>query len=240
MSEKEKTENNEENASGNNPDNDLKNEADNISDENIDPEDSQSKQDEEKKQGDDKDTKSDPLADAQKKLEAAQNEAKKEHENYLRLYADFENYKKRSAREIQDFRKFANESLIKELLPVVDNLERAIDSSNSAGEEADKSITQGVDMTLKEILKILEKFQAKPVEAMGKPFDPNFHEAIGQEESEEYEDNIVVKEFQKGYLLHDRLIRPSMVMVSKHKPAAQETPEQTSEQASEDDNKDND
>lgn len=161
----------------------------------------------------------DLLADAEKQVKAAQKKAEQEHENYLRLYADFENYKKRSAREIRDFRKFANESLIKELLPVVDNLERAIDSSNSTIEESDKSIAQGVDMTLKEILKLLEKFQAKPVEALGKPFDPNFHEAIGQEESEEYEDNIVVKEFQKGYLLHDRLIRPAMVIVSKHKEA---------------------
>ncbi|QTA78610.1 HSP-70 cofactor [Desulfonema limicola] len=164
----------------------------------------------------------DPLAEAEKKLELAQQEAKQENERFLRLYADFENYKKRSAREIQDFRKFANDALIKELLPVLDNLERAIDSSNAANEESDKSIAQGVDMTLKEILKILEKFHVKPVDAIGKPFDPNFHEAIGQEETQEYEDNIVIKEFQKGYLLHDRLIRPAMVMVSKYKQAPPE------------------
>ena len=171
-------------------------------------------------------TESDPLAEAEKKLKIAQQETKQENERFLRLYADFENYKKRSAREIQDFRKFANDALIKELLPVLDNLERAINSSNSVSEESDKSIAQGVDMTLKEILKILEKFHVKPVEAIGKPFDPNFHEAIGQEESEEYEDNIVIKEFQKGYLLHDRLIRPAMVMVSKRKEVPQEAPKQ--------------
>ena len=84
-------------------------------------------------------------------------------------------------------------------------------------------------------MKILEKFHVKPVKAIGKPFDPNFHEAIGQEETEEYEDNIVIKEFQKGYLLHDRLIRPAMVMVSKHK----EVPKQASGDTSETHSKEN-
>ena len=93
-------------------------------------------------------TESDPLAEAEKKLKIAQQETKQENERFLRLYADFENYKKRSAREIQDFRKFANDALIKELLPVLDNLERAINSSNSVSEESDKSIAQGVDMTI--------------------------------------------------------------------------------------------
>jgi molecular chaperone GrpE len=158
----------------------------------------------------------DPLAEMKEKLEAAEKELKEEKDRFLRFYADFDNYKKRSAREMDDFRKFANESLIKELLPVLDNLERAIHSSSS-GEEADKSILEGVDMTLKEIMKILERFNVKPVQALGSPFDPNFHEAIGQEESDEHEDNTVLKEFQKGYMLHDRLIRPSMVLVSRRK-----------------------
>ena len=221
MSEQEKTENNTEN---------------NIDSQNSDSKEGVSKeQDTDKKEGDaDLNGETDPLAEAEKNLELAQKEAKQEHENFLRLYADFENYKKRSAREIHDFRKFANESLIKELLPVVDNLERAIDSSNSTNEESDKSITQGVDMTLKEILKLLEKFQTKPVKAMGETFDPNFHEAIGQEESEEYQDNIVIKEFQKGYLLHDRLIRPAMVMVSKHIKPPEDTAKETSPEISED------
>ncbi len=150
-----------------------------------------------------------------KELEKARQEAKEEHERFLRLYAEFENYKKRSAREVSDFKKFANENLIKELLPVLDNMERALESSEE-GDDAKESIIKGVKMTYEGILKILEKANVKPVESMGKPFDPAFHEAIGQEETDG-DENMVVREFQKGYMLHDRLIRPAMVIVSKKK-----------------------
>ncbi|WP_373500517.1 nucleotide exchange factor GrpE [Desulfococcus sp.] len=143
-------------------------------------------------------------------------------DRFMRLYAEFENYRKRAAREAQDTRKFANEAMVKEMLPVIDNLERAIQSSScreNTQEDASVRILEGVTMTLKEILKVMERFHVKPIEALEKPFDPNFHEAVGREESDEYVDNIVIREYQKGYLLHDRLIRPAMVVVSRAKPS---------------------
>jgi molecular chaperone GrpE len=136
----------------------------------------------------------------------------------LRISAEFENYKKRSARETESFRKFANDSILKDLLPVVDNMERAIQST-AASEQASGCILEGVDLTLKEILRVLERYGVKPVEAQGKPFDPAIHEAVMQEESEEFPENTVLKEFQRGYMLHDRLLRPAMVVVSKSKQA---------------------
>lgn len=154
---------------------------------------------------------------------AAARQAGKEHEDRcMRLYAEFENYKKRAAREARDFRRFANEELVKEMLPVIDNLERAIQSSSSQEDREDfkKSILEGVTMTLNEILKVLDRFHVKPIEALQTPFDPNFHEAVGQEENDEVADGTVIREYQKGYLLHDRLVRPSMVVVSKAKPAS--------------------
>ncbi len=152
----------------------------------------------------------------EERLKAAQEETKSLQDRLLRVSAEFENYKKRSARETDSFRKYANESLLKALLPVMDNLELAIQSS---GEEKSGSscILEGVELTRKELLKVLEKFGVKSIDSVGKPFDPNFHEAAMQEPSDQYPENTVAREFQKGYLLHDRLLRPSMVVVSSGK-----------------------
>lgn len=151
------------------------------------------------------------------KLEAAEQEKEEYEDRWKRAYAEFENYKKRSVREREKSRKFANESLLRALLPVVDNMERAIESSSDNGEIAESSIAQGVDMTLKEIVKVFEKFGVKAVSSMGQSFDPGIHEAMMQEESEEHPGNTVIRELQKGYMLHDRLLRPAMVTVSKAK-----------------------
>jgi molecular chaperone GrpE len=130
------------------------------------------------------------------------------------LSAEFENYKKRSSRESEEFRKFANQSLIKEMLSVVDNLELAMNSTN--GHKAiDKDLLQGLAMTHREILKVFEKFNVKPIDAKGQPFDPTYHEAVMQEETNDYAKNTVINEMQKGYMIHDRLLRPSMVVVAK-------------------------
>ncbi len=131
----------------------------------------------------------------------------------LRISAEFENYKKRSAKEMDDFRKFANETLFKQLLTVVDNLERAICSGEECSDA--EALLKGIKMTHKEIMKFFETFNVKPVKAHGEPFDPVFHQAVSQQESDEYPENTVINELQKGYTLHDRLIRPSMVVVSK-------------------------
>lgn len=131
----------------------------------------------------------------------------------LRISADFENYKKRSAREINEFKKFANKSLIKELLPVIDNLESALNLSKN-DKQVDTNLIEGIDMTLKELFKILKKFNVKPIKSIGKPFDPTFHQAIIQEKTNNYPKNTVIDELQKGYMMYDKLVRPSMVTVS--------------------------
>ena len=153
-----------------------------------------------------------------KQLEEAKQEISQEHDQLLRLSAEFENYKKRVSRQMEDFRKYANETLLKDLLSVVDNLERAINTSGEKSDEPVQScVIEGVEMTLNEILKLLSKYHVTSIDALGKPFDPIFHEAVMQETSEEQPENTVINEFQKGYLIHDRLLRPSMVVVSKGK-----------------------
>ncbi|MBU1340858.1 MAG: nucleotide exchange factor GrpE [Proteobacteria bacterium] len=136
-----------------------------------------------------------------------------EKDRVLRLSAEFENYKKRKQREIDDFKKFANEMIFRQLLTIVDNFERAIFSAEENPDEA--SLLEGVKMIHKETLKLLETFNVKPVDAEKMTFDPNFHQAVTQEETDEFPENTVSKVLQKGYLLHDRLIRPAMVVVSK-------------------------
>jgi molecular chaperone GrpE len=157
---------------------------------------------------------SDPVKELENRCETAEQESRQHYERLLRVSADFENFKKRSFRETDDFRKYANELLLLELLTVVDNLERAIQSTNSENNAAG-CVIEGVEMTLKALLKIFERFSVKLIEAVGKPFDPNFHQAMMQEVSDSHPENTVIREFQKGYLLHDRLLRPSMVVVSK-------------------------
>ena len=146
-------------------------------------------------------------------IEELKAEIKANKDRILRISAEFENYKKRASKEMDDFRKFANETLFKQLLTVVDNLERAISSSEECSDA--KPLLEGIKMTYKEIMKFFETFNVKAVKAKGKPFDPAFHQAVSQEESNDYPANTVITELQKGYLLHDRLIRPSMVVVSK-------------------------
>lgn len=158
----------------------------------------------------------DPLKELEAKLEAKEKEAEDTYDRLLRISAEFDNYKKRSSREMEEFRKFANQSLIKEMLSVVDNLELAMNSTN--GHKAiDKDLLQGLEMTYKEILKVFEKFNVKPIDACGQPFDPTFHEAVMQEETNDSPKNTVVNELQRGYMIHDRLLRPSMVVVAKPK-----------------------
>ena len=161
--------------------------------------------------------------DIQKELETAKQEASDNLDRFLRTAAELENYKKRMTREMEGLRKFATESIIKQLLPVVDNLERAIESEKMANgteqptEESNNRIIEGVGMTLAEILKVFEKFGVQPIRAVGETFDPKFHEAVLQEETENGEPNVILREFQKGYMMHDRLLRPTMVVVSKPK-----------------------
>lgn len=147
-------------------------------------------------------------------LETAENELKDTYDRLLRVSAEFENYKKRINRETEEFKKYANEALVSALLPVVDNLERAI-AAFQDNHTDQASLLEGVSLTHAEILRVLERFHVTAVDAMGKPFDPNYHEAVMQEASDEHPENTVIKELQKGYVMHNRLIRPAMVVVSK-------------------------
>jgi molecular chaperone GrpE len=160
------------------------------------------------------------LKEMEAKFEAKEEEAKETYDRLLRVSADFENYKKRSTREMEEFRKYANQSLLKEMLSVVDNLELAINSS-SDGKSTDKTLIEGLNLTLNEILRVFEKFNVKPIEAQDQTFDPAYHEAVMREETDDYPENTVISEFQKGYLIHDRLLRPAMVVVAVPKTKTQ-------------------
>lgn len=158
----------------------------------------------------------DMVKDIEEKLNKSELESKQTYDRYLRVCADFENYKKRTFREMSEFTKYANESIISDMLNVVDNLERALTSS-SENDELNSCFIEGVNMTLKEILKVFGNYGVKPIESLCKTFDPNFHQAVMRQESEEHPENTVIAELQKGYMIHDRLLRPAMVIVSSAK-----------------------
>jgi molecular chaperone GrpE len=156
----------------------------------------------------------DPVAALQQELADAVAEKQKNWDLYLRERAELENFRKRMQREKEDLVRFANENLLREILTVVDNLERAIEHARSQ-EDTVQGLLEGVEMTLSQCHKLLEKFGVTPVTAIGEPFDPSWHEAMGQMESAEHPPNTVVQEMQKGYVLNERLLRPALVMVAK-------------------------
>ena len=146
-------------------------------------------------------------------LETKETEAKNYYERLLRQAAELENYKKRSSRERDDAIRYANESLLKDLLPVVDNLERAIAHASGGGNG--KPLVDGVEMVLRGLADALAKHGVIPILALGQPFDPTKHEAMTQVETDDHEPNSVVEELHKGYMLRDRLLRPALVSVAK-------------------------
>ncbi len=153
------------------------------------------------------------IVDLKKKLEEKEKELKEHYDRLLRMAADFDNYKKRAAREKEEWTKFAGEDLIKAILPFLDNLERAV---NHAEKVADAGVLiEGVRLTIRQLLQSLNKFGLSPFESVGKPFDPMRHEAVLVVPTDQHEPNQVVDEFQKGYFLNDRLLRPASVSVSK-------------------------
>ena len=133
----------------------------------------------------------------------------------LRLKADFENTKKRLEREKQEQAKFANERLLIEILPIVDNLDRAM-TSLSEGHDPEQ-VRKGLKLAQEELHQVLESHGVTTVPAVGKPFDPQFHEAVATVESQDKEDGTVVDEIQRGYVLNGRLIRPSRVRIAQNK-----------------------
>ncbi len=156
------------------------------------------------------------LAELQNKLLEKTQEAEENYTRLLRLAADMENLKKRQERERAELLQFANENLIKELLPVVDNLERALDHGRQL--EAPAALLEGIDLVYQGFLKALDRFGVTPLDSVGQPFDPVFHNAVMQEEAPDAPDSSVIKELQKGYLLNQRLLRPAMVVVARTTP----------------------
>jgi molecular chaperone GrpE len=149
----------------------------------------------------------DQIAQLQNDLAAAKDAA-------LRAQADAQNVKRRAEQDVEKARKFALERFTGELLPVVDNLERALESA-AGDDEAIKPIAEGVELTLKSFLDVLGKQKIEVVDPQGEPFDPNVHQAMSMIENNEVEPNTVIAVMQKGYTLNGRLVRPAMVMVSK-------------------------
>lgn len=142
------------------------------------------------------------------------------NDKYLRLYAEFENYKKRVQREKEDLIKYSNEDILYHLLPVIDNLEMALKHST---DNVSQALIKGVEITLREFQRVTEKFGLVPIPATGKPFDPSVHHAMSQVERADMKDKTVVEEFRKGYMFNGKVLRPSMVAVSKRPAEETET-----------------
>lgn len=153
------------------------------------------------------------IAKLRLQLIAKEEEAKSNYDRYVRQVAELDNFKKRAAREREENARYANENLVKDLLPVIDNLERAIAHGSSG--DSGKLLIDGVDMVLKGFLDTLSKHGVERVAAVGLAFDPAQHEALAQVESSEHPPNTVIEQHQKGYLIRDRLLRPALVTVSK-------------------------
>ena len=177
-------------------------------------------QNQEQPVSEDQEKKEIPLADMKReelltKVKEIQGLAEKNFDLYLRSQADMENLKRRFQKEKDELVKFSNESLIRQLLPVVDNLNKALEHSQDGNSL--NALSEGVELTLKGLTDTLKRAGVEEVKALGEPFDPNFHEAMCEQEDNCVKSGTVIQELQKGYVLNKRLIRPAMVVVSKGK-----------------------
>jgi molecular chaperone GrpE len=153
------------------------------------------------------------LTDLRQQLVAKEGEAKDNYDRFVRQTAELDNFKKRASREREDGIRFANEVLIKDLLPIVDNLERAVAHASGGGNG--KPLIEGVEMVLKGFLDVLSKHGVSQIVAIGQSFDPAKHEAMAQLDSEDHPPNSVIDEHQRGYYYRDRLLRPALVTIAK-------------------------
>ena len=153
----------------------------------------------------------DPIKILEKDLLGAKNELTEQKDKFVRLQAETDNFRKRLSREKEEFSQYANERLFKELLPIFDNFERALEDPSSDI----KSFKEGLEMILKQFSSFLEKEKVEPIEAIGKKFNPMIHEVLTSEESSENEENTIISQFVKGYTINNRVIRPSQVVISK-------------------------
>ena len=147
-------------------------------------------------------------------IDAMQQQVIQANEQLLRVQAEMQNVRRRAERDVENAHKFALEKFATELLSVVDNLERALSAINTQ-DEAQKSVAEGIELTLKTFIDVLAKFKVEAVEPEGQPFDADLHQAVSTVPNPDVEPNTVIDVFQKGYTLNGRLIRPAMVVVSK-------------------------
>ena len=153
-----------------------------------------------------------PLSDADIEIERLTELAEENNNRYLRAQADFDNFRRRTVKEREELAKYASLKVVEQLVPVLDNFERAIQVS---GENQDfESFSKGVQMIFRQLSQVLDQEGLQQMNAVGQPFNPEYHQAIMQVESDEYEEGIVVEEVQKGYMLKDKVLRPAMVKVS--------------------------
>jgi len=155
----------------------------------------------------------DELALLKREVEKQKEEAQKNYEQYLRALAESDNTRKRMQRDKEEYMKFASLPLIKKLLPVVDDLERAMQAAGSSQDY--EVLSKGVEMINRRLQDIIREQEVLVIETAGQLFDPQFHQALVVEESPEHEENTILEEMQKGYTMHGRVIRPSLVKVSR-------------------------
>lgn len=153
-----------------------------------------------------------PPSQVDAELEQLKRQLEESQQRSLRIQADFDNFRRRTLKEKEEFAKYASQKLVEQLLPVVDNFERAL--ATARGSSDYEALTKGVDMIFRQFDQVLAGEGLQRMESVGAPFNPEFHQAIMQVESEEHEEGIVVEEIQKGYLLKEKVLRPAMVKVS--------------------------
>jgi molecular chaperone GrpE len=155
-----------------------------------------------------------PIEALEKELQETKDELDEQKDKFIRLQAETDNFRKRLSREKEEFSQYANERLFKGLIPIFDNFERALeDPSNEI-----KSLKEGLDMTLKQFSTFLEKENVEPIKAIGEKFNPELHEVLTSEESNDHEEDTIISQFVKGYKINNRVLRPSQVIIAK-KPA---------------------
>ncbi len=154
------------------------------------------------------------LAKMVEKTAQLEEEAKKNYDLYLRTLAELDNYRKRAAKEKDEYTRFANLNILKKILGVVDDLERALENADDEKKDYD-SLKKGLDIISRNLADILKSEEVQAIEALGKPFDPQYHQPLMTEQNNEYPEHTVMQEFQKGYIYKDRVIRPSLVKVSE-------------------------
>jgi len=176
-----------------------------------------------------------PIEALEKELQETKDELDEQKDKFIRLQAETDNFRKRLSREKEEFSQYANERLFKGLIPIFDNFERALeDPSNEI-----KSLKEGLDMTLKQFSTFLEKENVEPIKAIGEKFNPELHEALTSEESNDHEEDTIISQFVKGYKINNRVLRPSQVIIAKKPTVAVEDITNEEENAQKEENSTN-